>query len=71
MENKKWVYDVKCRKCGKIERLSHSRHLQLSVNQFRSWAVEHSTFPISMGCDCDNEMMMFHDIVSYGEMSDV
>lgn len=67
-ENKNWEYDVKCRKCGKITRMHHSTHEQTSKENFKIWASEHSTFPIQKQCNCDNGMMMFHDIVSFGNV---
>ena len=67
-ENKNWEYDVKCRKCGKITRMHHSTHEQTSKENFKIWASEHSTFPIQKQCSCDNGMMIFHDIVSFGNV---
>jgi hypothetical protein len=61
-----WEYDVKCRKCGKIERMHHSTNKQLSAQEFRLWAKEHSSFPIERQCSCDNGMIMLHDIVGFG-----
>jgi hypothetical protein len=68
MENNSWIYDAKCRTCGKITRMFHSRRDQISANSFKTWVQGHSTFPIEKKCDCDAEMMHFHDIVSYGKM---
>ena len=66
--NRYWEYDVKCRKCGKITRMYHSTHEQVSKENFTIWAKEHSTFPVEKQCSCDNGMMMLHDIVSYGNV---
>ena len=63
--DKKWHYDVKCRKCGKITRMFHSSFEQISPSQFVNWAVSHSTFPIQCVCDCDPEMIGFHDLVGF------
>lgn len=65
-EDKYWLYDVKCRKCGKIQRMFFSTHEQVSAKDFSLWASEHSHFPIEMQCECDNGMIMFHDIVAFG-----
>jgi hypothetical protein len=67
-ENKNWEYDVKCRKCGKITRMWHSTHERVSAQDFKIWALEHSAFPIQKQCYCDSGMMMFHDIVSFGNV---
>lgn len=67
-ENKNWEYDVKCRKCGKITRMHHSTPEQTSKENFKIWASEHSTFPIQKQCSCNNGMMLFHDIVGYGNI---
>jgi hypothetical protein len=66
--NDNWEYDVKCRKCGKITRMHHSTHEQTKAQDFKIWASEHSTFPIQKQCNCDNGMMMFHDIISFGNV---
>lgn len=63
--DRKWEYDVKCRRCGKVTRMFHSNFAQTSSNEFRAWACEHSTFPIARECDCDKKMIMFHDLVSF------
>jgi len=65
MKNKKFEYDVKCRKCGKITRVWFGRDVGMDEARFKEWAKEHSTFPIQKQCDCDKEMIMFHDIVSF------
>lgn len=69
--NKNWQYDVKCRKCGKITRMHHSSYEQTSRLNFSIWANEHSSFPIKRQCSCDNNMVMFHDIVAFGNILDV
>ena len=63
-ENKYYEYDVKCRKCGKLTRMSFGLKERTKPEDFQEWASEHSTFPIKKQCDCDNGMMMFHDLVS-------
>lgn len=65
-EKEHWEYDVKCRKCGKITRMFFSTIEQVSAKDFKIWASEHSTFPIQKQCDCDNGMVMLHDIVAFG-----
>lgn len=70
-DTKYWEYDVKCRKCGKIARMVFGQQKTTSSKDFKLWASEHSTFPIQRQCDCDNGMMMFHDIVSYGNILDL
>tara|TARA_R110000744_G_scaffold372004_1_gene483337 strand:- start:53 stop:274 length:222 start_codon:yes stop_codon:yes gene_type:complete len=67
-ENKYYEYDVKCRKCGKIERMCFGQIENTKPEDFKRWAAEHSTFPIQKQCRCDNGMMMFHDIVSFGNV---
>lgn len=71
MSNNNWQYDIKCRKCGKIERMHHSTHEQITAKNFQKWALEHSTFPVTKQCECDNGMMMFHDIISFGNILDI
>ena len=56
------------RKCGKITRMHHSTHEQVSKEAFRLWVSEHSTFPIAKQCSCDNGMMLLHDVVSFGNV---
>jgi len=65
-EKEHWEYDVKCRKCGKITRMFFSDCKQISAKDFKIWVSEHSTFPIQRQCDCDNGMVMLHDIVAFG-----
>lgn len=67
-ENKDYEYDVKCRKCGKITRMWFGSTETTKSNDFKIWATEHSSFPIQKQCECDNGMMMFHDIVSFGNI---
>jgi len=64
-KNKYYEYDVKCRKCGKIERMCFGQVKNTKPKDFKTWASEHSTFPIQKQCSCDNGMIMFHDIISY------
>ena len=64
-EKEQWEYDVKCRKCGKITRMFFSTIEQVSAKDFKIWASERSTFPIQKQCDCDNGMVMLHDIVAF------
>ena len=67
-ENKYYEYDVKCRKCSKIERMCFGQVDNTKPEDFKRWVVEHSTFPIQKQCTCDNGMIMFHDIVSFGNV---
>jgi len=62
---KGYEYDVKCRKCGKISRMYFGT---VPAKHFRFWVNEHSTYPIEKQCNCDNGMMMLHDIVSFGNI---
>lgn len=64
--NNNWEYDVKCRKCNKVTRMFHSAHHQTSADTFKKWASEHSKFPIKKQCSCDNGMIMFHDLIAFG-----
>jgi hypothetical protein len=67
-ENNDWIYDVKCRRCGKITRMFLSSKEQIKKEDFRKWVLEHSVFPIEKQCECDNGMLMLHDIVSFGNI---
>lgn len=69
--SKNWSYEVKCRRCGTITKMHHSDHNQTKAEDFKTWAKEHSTFPIEKQCECNNGHMMFHDIVSYGNVLDL
>jgi hypothetical protein len=70
-ENKSWEYDVKCRRCGKITRMYFSTKVSTTGKDFKLWATEHSNFPIQKQCEYDNGMIMFHDIVSFGNALDI
>ena len=70
-EKKIWEYDVKCRKCGRTHRMFHSTQDQITKDSFLKWVYDHSTFPIHRQCECDNGMMMLHDLVAYGNILDV
>ncbi len=59
-------YDVKCRKCNKVTRMFFGNNNTSSKETFKAWVREHSTYPIEKQCDCDKGMMMFHDIVGFG-----
>lgn len=65
---KDWHYDIKCRRCGKITRMHFGTHDQISADAFKVWASKHSTFPIQKPCECEHGMMMFHDIIGYGDI---
>lgn len=67
-KNKNYEYDVKCRGCAKITRMHFGSSETIEPKNFIHWAIEHSTFPIQKQCVCDNGMMMFHDIVSFGNL---
>ena len=67
-ESDSFEYDVKCRKCCKVTRMFFGNLQTTEKHQFTKWVNEHSTFPIHKQCDCDNGMMLLHDIVSYGPM---
>lgn len=64
-------YDIKCRKCGKITRMFFGTNHTSSKDRFKTWAHEHSNFPIHKQCNCDNGMMMLHDIIAYGNVLDI
>ena len=68
MSDNGWQYDIKCRKCGKVTRMFFSDFKQTKAKDFRLWAIDHSTFPMAKQCDCDNGMMMLHDIVAFGNI---
>jgi len=38
MKNKKFEYDVKCRKCGKITRVWFGRDVGMDEARFKEWA---------------------------------
>lgn len=71
MEEKTFKYDVKCRKCGNIQRMWFGYGRTISKEDFKTWVIEHSTFPVQLQCDCDRGMMMLHDIVSFGGVLDI
>lgn len=64
-------YDVKCRKCNNITRMHFGTNMITTKEYFKVWLIEHSTYPIQKQCNCDNGMMLFHDIVGYGNILDV
>ncbi len=64
-EDRDLTYKVKCRSCGKITEMWFSKQSQTQPRDFVKWAHEHSTFPISKQCDCDNGSILFHDLISY------
>lgn len=66
-----WTYKVKCRSCGKKTEMYHSPKDRLEKKTFLTWALEHSTFPITKQCDCDNGAMLFHDLISYTLSADL
>ena len=65
-EKEYYTYDIKCRCCGKKQRMYFGPVSSTNPSDFKKWASEHSTFPFEKQCDCDNGMIMFHDLVSYG-----
>lgn len=67
-EDKNWEYDIKCRGCGKITRMHHSTHRQVSSKSFKLWVAEHSTTPIQKQCSCDNGMILIHDLIGIGNV---
>ena len=64
-----WEYNIKCRKCNKISRMYLGNCDTITSKDFKIWASEHSIFPIEKQCSCDNGMIMFHDIISYGNIA--
>lgn len=66
MNKVNFEYDIKCRKCGKIKRMYFGDTNVTTSENFRIWVSEHSAFPIQSQCNCDNGMMLLHDIVSFG-----
>ena len=65
MEQLNYTYKVKCRNCGKIEKMYFGLNTGVKKEDFIRYVQEHSTFPIELQCKCDNGSIMFHDIVSY------
>ncbi len=65
METRNLTYKIKCRSCGKITTMYFGDTSTTTKKDFTKWAFEHSTFPITKQCDCDNGSILFHDIVSY------
>jgi len=68
MDNLNWEYDVKCRKCGKITRM-HFGPGRMSSTNIKTWIESYGNIPIQKQCDCDEEMMMLHDIVGFGPVN--
>lgn len=62
---REFTYDVKCRKCNKVNRMYFGNEHSTDKNKFTKWVSEHSTFPIHRQCSCDNGSMMLHDIIGY------
>lgn len=61
-------YELKCRRCNKITGMYFSKINTNDIEakkSFESWAKEHSTFPITKQCNCNNGKMIFHDLISY------
>ncbi len=64
-ETENLTYKVKCRSCLKISEMWFAKKDQVKLSDFKTFCIEHSTFPIQKQCDCDNSSMLFHDLVSY------
>ena len=62
---KDFTYKVKCRSCGKVTEMWFGKQETTASKDFEIWAKEHSTFPITKQCICDNGSMLFHDVISY------
>lgn len=67
MKNKNLEYDIKCRKCGKIEKMHFGTKERTTHKDFRLWASEYSTFPFSQKCECSEDMNTFHDLVAISD----
>ena len=65
MEEKDLTYKVKCRSCSKITEIYFSSTEKTNKLTFITDMLEHSTFPITKQCECDNGSIMFHDLISY------
>jgi endogenous inhibitor of DNA gyrase (YacG/DUF329 family) len=65
MATKSLRYKVKCRGCGKVVTMYFGDTRTTDFKDFEKWAKEHSVFPITMQCSCDNGSMLFHDLISY------
>ena len=63
-----WTYKIKCRSCGEITEMWLAKTDQLSSADVNKWASEHSTFPFKKQCECDRGSMLFHDLVSIGNI---
>lgn len=61
----KWIYDIKCRRCGKITEIYFGSQDTTPQKAFISWVLEHCTYPVTKQCECHNGKMGFHDLISY------
>ena len=60
-------YDVKCRKCNKITRILFGTNNTTTTKDFTRWIGEHGSFPVHNKCTCDNERILLHDVIGYGD----
>ena len=61
-----YSYKVKCRGCGKVTEMYLGSFEVLSYKDFKFWVVQRSRFPIEKQCECDEQSILFHDVISYG-----
>lgn len=60
-----FTYEVKCRKCNKIEKMFFSDSSITTKETFETYVKHHSNYPIDKQCKCDNGSIMFHDLISF------
>lgn len=64
-QSSEYKYEVKCRKCNKLNTMYFGDSNTTDKKTFLLWIREHITFPIEKQCNCNNGMILFHDIVGY------
>lgn len=65
LQAESYIYHVKCRRCGKETEMWAGKKTQINKDDFLKYINEHSTFPITKQCECNNGMMLFHDVIGY------
>lgn len=66
--NEYWIYDIKCRRCGKINSLLFGIKSNIDKSVFNDFVSENSGMPQFHQCDCYNEGATVHDIVSFNNI---
>lgn len=61
----KFVYETKCRSCGRLSVLTYANATDIGLEHFKSAMIKHANGPYSHFCNtCNTETL--HDVVMYG-----